>query len=142
MKFLVINYVSQFVKWSGILFRVTMLIDLVFILLVRLECESMHFFLLSVLYFMGMDDLQDNRWRGGTIFIFLHDFQLILNMDLFLCNYAFEITTSNFWSQNMYLWRSFKCLRMFGIFGEYLVEVFSIIFFNFFQCEGYSLEFR
>ena len=96
MKFLVINYVSQFVKWSGMLFRVTVLIDLVFILLVRWNVNRCIFFLLSVLYFMGMNDLQDSRWRRGTIFIFLHDFQLIRNMDLFLCNYTSEITTSKF----------------------------------------------
>ena len=56
-----------------------------------------HMFLLQFVFsFKGTDDLQDISCRKGTIFIYLWHFHPLINIQIFICNFASEMITLYF----------------------------------------------
>ena len=54
------------------------------------------FFFLSGFSFKDTGDSQDSRGREGTSFIPFYHFLLITNIQTFICNFAYEMTTTYF----------------------------------------------
>ena len=54
------------------------------------------FFFLSGFSFTDTDDSQDSRGRERTIFIPLYHFHPLTNIQIFICNFACEMTITYF----------------------------------------------
>ena len=67
------------------------------------QCEELRFLFSIRLFFHKTDDSQASRGKEATIFLPLYHFYQVTNIQVFMYNFACEMTTTCFWSHYLYL---------------------------------------